>query len=126
MPPRRRAVTGKQAWSDPRPDPRPDPARKPDHQPRQAGRGVTLGWPGFTPPSWPVFPPPLTPGRGDRLSGRAAHLGTEPDAPSASALPGAGWWNCAGRPELDCGPTRLLPARPGTVAAVPQTRVRGA
>src|SRR3954462_12609726 len=60
MPLRRRAVTGKPARSDPRPDPRPDPARKPDNQPRQARRGVTLGWPGFTPPSWPVFPPPLT------------------------------------------------------------------
>jgi hypothetical protein len=51
---------------------------------RQAGRGVTPGWPGFTPLSWPVFPPPLTPGlrSGDpaairKLSEarRAGHLG---------------------------------------------------
>src|SRR3954468_6907131 len=71
MPLRRRAVTGKPARSAPRPDPRPGPARKPDNQPRQAGRGVTLGWPGFTPPSWPVFPPPLT---ADALARLNQHL----------------------------------------------------
>jgi Putative transposase len=62
---------------------------------------------------------PQASGCGDRLSGRAAHLGAEPDAPPASALPGPGWRYRTGWPELDRLQTRVLSAGQGAVTDVP-------
>jgi Putative transposase len=63
--------------------------------------------------------PPASGGR-DRLPGRAAHLGTEPVAPSAPALPGARWRDCTRWPALDFRPSRVLPSGQGAVAEVPR------
>ena len=59
------------------------------------------------------------PGRRDRLLRRAAHLGTEPAASSASALRRPRRRPLAGRRALDRLPARLLPARARAVPPVP-------
>ena len=62
---------------------------------------------------------PKASGGGDRLPGRAAHLGTELVAPPARSFSCPGRRNCTGRRQLDRLPPEVLPAGQGAVANVP-------